>query len=95
MGAETTGDEERAAFDKDGEGADGDGREGHGRAAQIIDDDVDFQCFRYPAKKEQPDLPQKSQLPSKEPLALYEHKRRSPEFQEPHTRECRGHSLTG
>jgi hypothetical protein len=45
MGAEATGDEERAVFDKDGEG--------YGRTAQIIDDDVDFQCFRHPAKKKQ------------------------------------------
>ena len=54
LGAEAAGDEEGAAFNKDGEGADGDGREGHSRAAQIIDNDVDFQSLRHPPKKEQP-----------------------------------------
>jgi hypothetical protein len=54
LGAEATGDEESAAFDKDGEGANRDGGEGHSRTPQIPDDDVHFQRFRYPTKEEQP-----------------------------------------
>src|SRR4029077_12111278 len=54
LGTEAAGDEEGAAFDKDGEGADGDSGEGHGRPSQIPDDDVHFQRFRYPTKEEQP-----------------------------------------
>jgi hypothetical protein len=46
---ETAGDEEGAAFDKDGEG-----EEGHGRHPQIPDDDIHFHRFRDPTKEEQP-----------------------------------------
>ena len=54
LGPEAAGDEEGAAFDKDGEGADGDGGEGQGGTAEIVDDDVDFQRFRHPTEKEEP-----------------------------------------
>src|SRR4026207_1039719 len=52
LGAEAAGDEEGAAFDEDRERADGDGGKGHGRTAEIIEDDVHFQRFCQPAKKE-------------------------------------------
>src|SRR5262245_47391644 len=48
LGSEATGDEEGAAFDKDGEGGDRDRRESHGRPTQIPDDDIHFQHFRDP-----------------------------------------------
>src|SRR4029079_7831972 len=131
LGAKASGDEEGAAFDEDRQGTNGDRRKGDGRTTEKINDDIHFQRFRHPPKKEQPgggikgwtviavevqdrsiqrselflagfeitnlesDLPQRLQHPCKDPLSLHEDKCGSPDGQQAHAQECRGHGLTG
>src|SRR4249920_1952443 len=48
LGAEAAGDEEGAAFDKNGEGGDGDFFFSDTATTENIENDVDFQCLCHP-----------------------------------------------